>query len=149
MSLEFGVKKLIYVSSIAALGRTKERPRLDESSKWVQSKGNSQYAVSKYLGEQEVWRGQTEGLSTAIVNPSVILGSGYWNLGSARFFKQVDEGLKFSPVGSSGFVDVRDVARFMVLLLESDISGQRYILNAGQHAASAGPHEKRCNPNRR
>lgn len=130
LSLEFGVKKLIHVSSIAALGRTKERPRLDESSKWLQSKGNSQYATSKYLGEQEVWRGQIEGLSTAIVNPSVILGSGFWDSGSARFFKQIDEGLKFAPVGSSGFVDVRDVARFMVLLLESDISGQRYILNA-------------------
>ncbi|MGD6027760.1 hypothetical protein QUV00_23075, partial [Xanthomonas citri pv. citri] len=79
---------------------------------------------------QEVWRGHAEGLSAAIVNPAIVLGSGFWELGSARFFKQIDEGLKFSPVGRSGFVDVRDVARFMLLLLESDISGERYILNA-------------------
>jgi len=130
LALETGVQKFIYVSSIAALGRTKERPNLDESAKWVQSKANSKYALSKYLGEQEVWRGQVEGLPVAVVNPSIILGSGFWNLGSARFFKQIDEGLKFVPVGNSGFVDVRDVAGFMVRLMESDVTGQRYILNA-------------------
>lgn len=130
MALETGVRKMVHVSSIAALGRTKERPRLDEKAKWVQSKGNSNYAVSKYGSEQEVWRAHAEGLPVAIVNPSIILGSGHWNLGSAKFFKQIDEGLKFCPTGCSGFVDVRDVARFMVELMESDISGERYILNA-------------------
>lgn len=130
LSLEMGVERFIHVSSIAAIGRTKERPRLDETCKWVQSGGNSQYAISKYLGEQEAWRGHAEGLPVAIVNPAIILGSGFWEQGSAKFFKQINDGLKFSPVGRSGFVDVRDVARFMTLLLESDISGERYILNA-------------------
>ena len=130
LSLEGGVQKLIHVSSIAALGRTKERTHLDEKSSWVQSSGNSQYAISKYESEQEVWRGHAEGLNVGIVNPSVILGSGFWDQGSARFFKQIDQGLKFWPVGRSGFVDVRDVARFMVLLLESDLNGERFVLNA-------------------
>lgn len=130
LALDNGVQKFIHVSSIAALGRTKERPHLDEKSSWVQGGGNSQYAISKYGGEQEVWRGHAEGLKVGIVNPSVILGSGFWDQGSARFFKQIDEGLKFWPVGRSGFVDVRDVAHFMVHLLESDISGERYVLNA-------------------
>lgn len=130
LALDFGVQKLIHVSSIAALGRAKERPQLDEASKWVQSKGNSRYAVSKYLSEQEVWRAHAEGLPVAIVNPSVILGGGFWDAGSPRFFNQIDNGLKFWPSGRGGFVDVRDVAQFMVHLLESDISGERYILNA-------------------
>lgn len=130
LSLDYGVQKLIHVSSIAALGRSKERTHLNEKSTWVQSSGNSQYAISKYGGEQEAWRGHAEGLNVAIVNPSVILGSGFWDIGSARFFKQMDEGLKFWPVGRSGFVDVRDVVEFMILLLESDISGERYVLNA-------------------
>jgi nucleoside-diphosphate-sugar epimerase len=130
LSLEMGVQRFIHVSSIAAIGRTKERPQLNEKAKWVQSGGNSQYAISKYLGEQEAWRGHAEGLSVAIVNPAIVLGSGFWDVGSAKFFKQINDGLKFSPVGRSGFVDVRDVARFMVLLMESDISGERYILNA-------------------
>ncbi|GAB4488039.1 MAG: SDR family oxidoreductase [Saprospiraceae bacterium] len=130
LALEFGIQKLIHVSSIAAFGRVKNRPRLNENSKWVQSKGNSRYAVSKYLSEQEVWRAHAEGLPVAIVNPAVILGSGFWNAGSPRFFSQIDQGLKFWPVGRGGFVDVRDVAQFMLHLLESDITGERYILNA-------------------
>ena len=130
LALDFGIQKFIHVSSIAALGRAKERPQLDEASKWVQSKGNSRYAVSKYLSEQEVWRAHAEGLPVAIVNPSVILGGGFWDAGSPRFFTQIDNALKFWPSGRGGFVDVRDVAQFMVRLLESDISGERYILNA-------------------
>ena len=130
LALTHQVQKLVHVSSIASLGRTKERPQLDETAKWVTSKSNSHYAISKYLGEQEVWRGQAEGLQTAIVNPAIILGSGFWEVGSARFFKQVDAGLKFAPVGRSGFVDVRDVAAFMIRLMESEIRGERYILNA-------------------
>lgn len=130
LSLEMGVKRFIHVSSIAAIGRTKERPQLDEKAKWLQSSGNSQYAISKYMGEQEAWRGHAEGLSLAIVNPAIVLGSGFWDQGSAKFFKQISDGLKFSPVGRSGFVDVRDVAQFMVRLLESEVSGERFILNA-------------------
>lgn len=130
LSLDFGVQKFIHVSSIAAIGRSRERPQLDETAKWVNSSGNTQYAVSKYLSEQEVWRGQAEGLTVAVVNPAIILGSGFWQLGSAKFFKQIYEGLRFCPVGCSGFVDVRDVARFMLHLLESDVVGERFILNA-------------------
>lgn len=78
----------------------------------------------------EVQRGIAEGLSAAIVSPSVIVGSSDWDEGMAGFFKKIDHGLKFCPIGGSGFVDVRDVVRFMVLLLESDISGERYILNS-------------------
>ncbi|MBK6932175.1 MAG: SDR family NAD(P)-dependent oxidoreductase [Saprospirales bacterium] len=130
MSLDFGVRKLVHVSSIASLGRLKTRPNLDEDARWVPGPGNSQYAISKYLSEQEVWRGHAEGLPVAIVNPSVVLGSGFWNAGSGRMFGQVYQGLKFWAVGSGGVVDVRDVAQFMLLLLESDISGERYILNA-------------------
>ncbi len=130
LSLDFGVQKLVHVSSIAAFGRAKERPNLDENAKWVESNGNSRYAISKHLSEQEVWRGHAEGLPVAIVNPSVVLGSGFWDIGPARMFKQVYQGLKFWSVGSTGVVDVRDVAQFMLLLLERDISGERYILNA-------------------
>jgi len=130
LCLEFGVKRLIHVSSIAALGRTANRPQLDEQCKWVESRLNSRYARSKYESEMEVQRGIAEGLSAAIVNPSVIVGSTDWEIGMAGFFKKIDQGLKFCPSGGSGFVDVRDVVRFMTLLLDSDISGERYILNS-------------------
>jgi dihydroflavonol-4-reductase len=130
LALDFNIQKFVHVSSIAALGRSKERYELDEQTKWVNSSANSHYAISKYQSEQEVWRAHHEGLPVAIVNPAVILGAGFWDDGSARFFKQIDDGLKFWTVGSSGFVDVRDVAYFMTLLMESDINGERYVLAA-------------------
>ncbi|MFN0016131.1 MAG: SDR family NAD(P)-dependent oxidoreductase [Saprospiraceae bacterium] len=129
LALDFGVQKFVHVSSIAALGRAKNRPNLNEKCQWVQSSDNSQYAISKYLSEQEVWRGHAEGLPVAIANPSVVLGSGYWDVGTGKMFKQVHSGLKFWSVGSTGLVDVRDVSQFLLLLLESDISGERFILN--------------------
>jgi nucleoside-diphosphate-sugar epimerase len=128
LSLDFGIQRFVHTSSIAALGRSKERTHLDESTKWEASKLNSNYAISKYGAEQEVWRGAAEGLSVAIVNPAMVIGSGFWDENTARFFTQIKNGLKFCPVGATGFVDVRDVADFMVRLLESDIAGERFVL---------------------
>lgn len=130
MCLDNGVSKLIHVSSIAALGRNRDRLVLNEGSKWVDSPDNTRYALSKYRAEQEVWRGDAEGLPVAIVNPSVILGGGFWHTGTSRLFQQVDGGLPFYSGGRSGFVDARDVADFIVLLLESGITGERFVLNA-------------------
>jgi dihydroflavonol-4-reductase len=130
LALDFNIQKFVHVSSIAALGRSKERYELDEQTKWVNSSANTNYAISKYQSEQEVWRAHHEGLPIAIVNPAVILGAGFWDEGSAKFFRQLDDGLKFWTVGTSGFVDVRDVARFMFLLMESKINGERYVLAA-------------------
>ena len=130
LALDAGIRKLVHVSSIASLGRAKNRPHLDESSMWMPGAGNSQYAISKYQSEQEVWRGHAEGLPVAIVNPAVVLGSGFWDVGTGRMFKQVYAGLKFWSVGRTGLVDVRDVAQGLLLLLENDIDGERFILNA-------------------
>lgn len=128
-ALYAGVKKLVHVSSIAAIGRDKKSPWVDEDTKWVTSPDNSKYGISKFQAEQEVWRGQAEGLNVAVVNPSVILGAGCWDMGTAQFFKLGWREFPFYPVGASGFVDVRDVARFLILLMESDILGERFVLN--------------------
>ncbi len=127
--LSHNVKKLIHVSSIATLGRTKNFATLDENSKWVISKLNSYYAVTKYQAEQEVWRGVAEGLTACVVNPSIILGAQFWAHGTGKLFEQVQDGLKLYAPGKSGYVDVRDVVKFILLLLESDIENERFILN--------------------
>ena len=129
-ALEKKIRKLCHVSSIAALGRPEHQSDLiDESLVWKTSKHNSMYAVSKYGAEREVWRGTAEGLDAVIVNPSIILGIAGANRGSSRIFSTVWEGLRFYPPGKNGFVDVRDVARAMILLMNSDISNERFILN--------------------
>ena len=129
VALHCGVEKFLHVSSIAVFGKREAEGMVTEKSKWERNPANSDYTISKYMAEQEVWRGIAEGLPAVMVNPSVIMGSGFWDAGPARFFTQVWNGLKFWPSGMTGFVDVRDVARYMILLMESDVVSERYILN--------------------
>lgn len=130
-ALEKKVRKLCHVSSIAALGRPENLSDLiDENLVWKTSMNNSNYAISKYGAEREVWRGTAEGLDAVIVNPSIILGVAGKSNGSSRIFNTVWKGLKFYPPGKNGFVDVRDVAKAMILLMNSDIRNERFILNA-------------------
>ena len=131
VALDLGIEKLLHVSSIAALGRRKNEKFADEKTKWQNDRWNSPYGLSKHLAEMEVWRGIAEGLNAVIVNPANVLGSGFWKgrTTTGQFFYKIWKGLPFYPLGGSGFVDVRDVARFMVLLMDSEISGERFILN--------------------
>lgn len=123
------VKKLCHVSSIAALGDLPEyQEMITEETEWNPEKSHSDYAISKYGAEMEVWRGQQEGLDVVIVNPGVILGPLFWNEGSGKIFSTVAKGLKYYTNGSSGFVAVTDVAAISVFLMEQNRSGERYIL---------------------
>lgn len=128
-ALRSGVKKFCHVSSIAALGRALEGETIDEESPWTHSKNNSIYSNSKHGGEMEVWRGIAEGLNATIVNPSLILGAGKWDSGSCELFNTVAKGFPFFTTGINGFVDVKDVVRAMLLLMENNRFGQRYCLN--------------------
>ncbi len=124
------VQKLIHVSSVAAIGRIRNGETVNEKMTWTEETSNSIYAKSKYLGELEVWRGIGEGLQAAIVNPSIIIGGDNWNDGSSALFKSVYNGFKWYTEGVSGFVDVRDVASAMIMLMNSKISGERFILSS-------------------
>jgi dihydroflavonol-4-reductase len=121
--------KLLHVSSIAAIKNTTDGTPSTELSGWS-TPGLSLYSRTKTSGELEVWRGIAEGLNAVIINPSVILGVGNWQQSSVRIFDVLYRGLKYYSNGVTGYVDARDVARAMVLLMNSNISGERYILNA-------------------
>lgn len=127
-ALAHSVKKMVYVSSVAALGRSGEHQYITEDTEWTDSKYNSNYARSKYRAELEVWRGIQEGLDAAIVNPVVVLGPGNWTTGSAAIFHTIAKGFSYFTLGTNGFVDVRDVVKVMEQLMESDISGERFVL---------------------
>lgn len=131
LSLTNNVKKFVHISSVAALGRKPGADLIDESNKWDPSDYNSNYAESKYKGELEVWRAQEEGLNIVMVNPSIVLGPGDWSSSSMQLFKYASQGRVFYPDGEMNYVDVRDVASIIEVLLFSDIYGEKYILNAG------------------
>jgi dihydroflavonol-4-reductase len=130
LALESGISKLLYVSSVAALGRTKNGGTVTEEKKWEESAMNTSYALSKYHAEMEVWRAMGEGLDVTVVNPSTILGYGDWNTSSCAIFKNVYNEFPWYTTGVNGFVDVEDVARAIVLLLETESSGERFILSS-------------------
>jgi dihydroflavonol-4-reductase len=129
MALEKNIRRFVHISSVAALGRTAHGGHVNEEKKWEESKTNTHYAKSKYRAELEVWRGNGEGLNSVILNPATILGYGDWNTGSCGIFKSVYNEFKWYTPGINGFVDVEDTAKVAVLLMESEHTEQRYIVN--------------------
>jgi dihydroflavonol-4-reductase len=129
-ALEKNIPRFVHVSSVAALGRSKIGGHVSEEKKWQENKTNTHYAISKYRAEMEVWRAIGEGLNAVIINPSTVLGYGDWNTSSCRIFKTIYDEFPWYSTGINGFVDIEDVARATVLLMESDISEQRFIANA-------------------
>lgn len=128
-SLNFGVKKFCYVSSIAALGDlTENETIITETTEWNPEKPHSDYAISKYGAEMEVYRASEEGLNTFIVNPGVIIGKGFWDNGSGEIFKKASKGIPFYTLGKTGFIAVEDVCEIMYRLMCSDVSEERFTL---------------------
>jgi dihydroflavonol-4-reductase len=134
MALEKNVTRLIHISSVAALGRTTTGGSVNEEKKWEESKVNTHYAKSKYKGELEVWRGISEGLNGVILNPSTLLGYGDWSSSSCAIFKNIYEEFKWYTPGINGFVDVEDVARVVVSMLDNAINEQRFVVNGDNWA---------------
>jgi dihydroflavonol-4-reductase len=130
LCLDKNIQKLVHVSSVAALGEPKDGGPVSEKHQWEFDGSQQGYSISKYESEMEVWRAMAEGLNAAIVNPSIIIGANAGTQGSGQLFETVRRGLKFYTSGSNGFVDVEDVAKSMIMLMESDISGERFLINA-------------------
>lgn len=130
LSLAHKIEKFIYISSISSLGRTDAGNEIDERSSWKDSPDNSNYAISKYKGELEVWRGMEEGLNACILNPGIVLGAGKWGKSSTRLFDYIYNGGRFISQGINSFVDVRDVAIICEKALTLDIRHDRFILSA-------------------
>ncbi|MCC6187275.1 MAG: NAD-dependent epimerase/dehydratase family protein [Chitinophagaceae bacterium] len=133
-ALVANIRKLIHVSSIATLGRGNLSIPLTEDSFWEESKNNTAYARSKYLAEMEVWRAMAEGLNAAIINPSIILGTGDWTEGSAKLMNFAFKEFPFYTQGINGWVAVQDVVNAMQILMKSDVCEERFILSEGNHS---------------
>ena len=129
-ALENGMPRLLHVSSVSALGRKYNGELVSETSKWEEAKDYSHYGRSKFFAEMEVWRAVSEGLNAVIINPSLILGAGYWNDGSSAIFKKAWEEFPWYTDGGGGFVDVKDVVKAMIALMNTNITGERFIINS-------------------
>ena len=130
LAIDYHVSKFCHFSSVAAISPSKNESILNEDSKWKYSPNLTGYALSKYAGECEIWRGVQEGLNAVILNPSVIIGPGCWNRGSGLIVSQAKKGFRFYTTGGTGVVDVRDVINIAFYLMENNIFSQRFILNS-------------------
>jgi dihydroflavonol-4-reductase len=128
-AIETGITDFVHISSIAAMGKNETSEPVDEEKKWQGIKGQTNYGISKYFGEMEVWRGMGEGLSPLIVNPSIVLGYGDWNHTSCGLFKTAYEEFPWYMDGTNGFADVEDTARAILALIDSGIRNQRFIIS--------------------
>jgi len=128
-SLEAGINWLGHISTVETLGSNPEG-LIDEDFFWKPAPDVSGFAVSKYVAEQEVWRGFEEGLPVLIVNPSFIFGPSVSGSGGEVLFKFIrNKHRKFTP-GSSGYVGVWDVAETLYTLFEAKVTGQRFIVSS-------------------
>ena len=127
LSIDYKIRKFLHVSSIAALG-TYDNP-VTEQTHWNWKEKHSNYAISKYLSEMEVWRAGQEGLPVVIINPSVILGAHFWDSGIGKVIQKIDKGILFYPPGGNAFVDVWDVVKIMTELMKREINNQSYIVS--------------------
>ena len=129
-----GVTKICHVSSISALGSSKNGEPVTEETNWIPSKKVSGYSESKFFSEMEIWRGIEEGMDAIIINPSIIFGPANWETSSSKMFKTIYDGMQFYTKGITGFVDVNDVVDAMITLMEKQnfekCKNQRFILNA-------------------
>mgnify|MGYP001040057353 CR=1 FL=1 len=129
-ALKADIQKMVHVSSVSVMGRKRDGMQVTEETKWEEESNNSNYGRSKYFAELEVWRGISEGLNAVIVNPTFILGAGNWETGSSGIFKKAWKQFPWYTEGISGFVDAADVAKAMIMLMESDITNERFIVSA-------------------
>ncbi|MGZ5285849.1 MAG: NAD-dependent epimerase/dehydratase family protein [Flavisolibacter sp.] len=134
LALENNVRRLIHISSIAALGRTTKPELVTEEKKWEANPNNTHYAISKHHAEIHAWRGFAEGLEGVVLNPSTILGYGDWHQSSCAVFKNAYRSFPWYTDGLNGFVGVEDVAEAAAQVLTSSINHKRFIVNADNWA---------------
>ena len=128
LAIDAKVEKLCFVSSIATIGEDLKKEYANEENDWGGNEKNNGYAITKYGAETEVWRASQEGVDVIIVNPGVILGSGFWTSGSGKMFSQIHKGFSFYSEGVTGFIGVKDVVNSMVQLMGSPCKNERFIL---------------------
>lgn len=126
--IEKKIKALCHVSSIATLQNPDITKNINESVYWKSSPHASDYAVSKYNGEREVWRGIEEGLQAVIVNPGVVLGPGFWQQSSGKLISACYKGSPFYTNGSSATVSAKDVAACMIQLMDQQQFNKRFVV---------------------
>lgn len=131
-----GVKRFVYISSVAALGVPDRIPAggvptlMDETHTWNENPEHWMYAYSKYRAEMEVQKAVARGLDAVIVNPSLIFGArDVYRQSSSILLRLKAKRLPFMVEGGINLVHVQDVVEGILAAYQHGITGERYILS--------------------
>jgi dihydroflavonol-4-reductase len=127
---EAGVGRVVYTSSIAALGIAPGRALSTEESPFNQYALGNHYVLTKYLSQQEALGFAERGLDLVVVNPCFPFGPmDIAPTPTGQIIVDILKGLnRFYFRGGINIVDVRDVARGHVLAARKGVRGRCYIL---------------------
>ncbi|MFP5383801.1 MAG: NAD-dependent epimerase/dehydratase family protein [Gammaproteobacteria bacterium] len=123
------VKRVVYTSSLSAIGIKPGREVSDEDTPFNQYTATP-YVLSKYLSQQEALGFAQNGLDLVVVNPCFPFGPGdVAPTPTGNIILQMMKGLTRMKVdGGFNVVDVRDVALGHVLAAEKGRTGEKYLL---------------------
>jgi dihydroflavonol-4-reductase len=127
--LRAGVQRVVYTSSVAAIGIPANGTIGNEESAFDRWSATFAYAVSKHAAEGEVRGAADRGLPAVIVNPAVVIGAGDQYLIAGHLGIQIAQGhLMAVPPGGICVVDVDAVVQGHIAAAERGRVGERYIL---------------------
>jgi dihydroflavonol-4-reductase len=128
-ALSAGVERVVFTSSVAALGYPRRGNLMDESQAFPSALNWWPYGHSKHLAELEVQKAVAQDLPAVIVNPTIIIGPRDLNFVSGSLIRASVKGqLRVVPPGGSNVVHVDDVIAGHLAAAERGRVGERYIL---------------------
>ena len=128
-ALATGVERLIFTSSLSAMGVPAEGELLTEDHTFDLPETQFPYGAAKRQAELTLLDLVDQGLDAVIVNPTIILGPGDLNLISGSFVVEAARGWGFFYLdGGTNYVHIDDVAQGHLAALRIGERGKRYIL---------------------
>lgn len=128
-ALAAGVQRVIYTSSVAAVGPAPSGRVADENNVWDAGRHRIAYVDSKHEAEVAALRLAGRGLPLVIVNPAHVLGAGDPGRSSTTLVRRfLHRQIPAYVDGTLNVVGVDDVARGHLLADERGEVGERYIL---------------------
>jgi dihydroflavonol-4-reductase len=127
-----GVRRIVHVSSIAAIGYPPDHMIASETYRYEDSVSSNAYSFTKHWGERIALGFNSADLEVVVVNPSAVIApGGDRRYGWAGVIEAVKKGLlRVCPCGGSAFCTRHDLVDGLVRAMEAGRPGERYILSS-------------------